>query len=410
MTAPEQSAPERKGKYRLLIGAGALTAIGLSGLWWLDLPPFGAPAERPGRGQRATVQPGTVATMLTEQQVGALKIAAVGQARFDIVRDAVGNIDFNQNVLVQVFTPNPGRIIQTFANVGDRVRKDQVLFTIESPDLLNATSALIQAAAVFVLQDATLKRMTEALKGGGGAQKDVDQARADQQAAEGNLKAARDTVRIFGKTDEEIDQIVKDRRADAVLVVRSPVSGLVTQRTAAPGLYIQPGNTPAPFTVADTSTMWMMANVVESDAPLFRVGQPIQIRVAAYPDREFRGVVAVVGAQIDPVTRRLMVRSEIEDPEGLLRAGMFANFVIGVGEPFETVGVPNPAIVLEGDGGMSVWITADRKRFEKRTVTTGLRQNGKVQIVEGVRAGELVVVDGAIFVSNKAAGGSHVSD
>lgn len=389
---------------RRLIGAAAIVVVGLAALWWLELPPFSTPAPKESRTRRADVQQTKVEVTLTEKQVGSLKIAAVGQAGFDQTRSAVGNIDFNQNMLVQVFTPNQGRIIATFANVGDRVEKGQILFTVDSPDLLTATSNLIQAAGVLVLQNANLRRLTETLRGGGGAQKDVDQARSDQQTAEGNLRAARDTVRIFGKTDQEIDQIVQERKADPVLVVRSPISGTVTQRTAAPGLLVQPGNAPAPFTVADTSTMWMLANVVEADAPLLRVGQAVTVRVTAYGNREFDGVITVVGAQVDPATRRLLVRSEIRDPENLLRAGMFATFTIRIAAPVESMAVPSAAIVREGDGSMSVWVTTDRRRFEKRTVQTGLQQNGMTQITDGLKPGELVVTDGAIFVSNKAFG------
>ena len=403
------AAPPSSSKYRLWIAAGALVVIGLAGLWWLDLIPLSAPAERPGR-QRALVQAANVEVDLTEKQINTLKIAAVGQASFAVQRSAVGNIDFNQNMLVQVFTPNPGRIIATHANVGDRVQKGQLLFTVDSPDLVQATSNLIQAAGVLALQNANLKRLTETLRGGGGAQKDVDQAKSDQQTAEGNLRAARNAARIFGKTEEVMDQIISERKADSVLIVRSPITGQVTQRTAAPGLYVQPGNAPAPFTVADTSTMWMLANVVESDAPLFRVGQPIQVRVAAYPDRAFDGAITVVGAQIDPATRRLMVRSEIKDPDSLLRAGMFANFTISISAPTQATAVPNTAVVREGDGSMSVWVTTNRKRFVRRTVRIGLQQGGMTQILEGLRPGELVVTEGAVFVSNKALGSSSASD
>lgn len=389
---------------RRLIGAAALVVIALAGLWWLGLPPFSGPPAKEGRTKRADVQPASVEVTLSDKQVGSLKIASVGTARFDVTRSAVGNIDFNQNMLVQVFTPNQGRIIATYANVGDRVQQGQVLFTVDSPDLLTATSNLIQAAGVLVLQNANLKRLTETLRGGGGAQKDVDQARSDQQTAEGNLRAARDTVRIFGKTEEEIDRIIRERKADSVLVVRSPIVGSVTQRTAAPGLLVQPGNAPAPFTVADTSTMWMLANVVEADAPLLRAGQTVTVRVSAYGNRQFDGVITVIGAQVDPATRRFLIRSEIRDPEQLLRAGMFATFTIRVAAPVDGTAVPNEAIVREGDGSMTVWVTTDRRRFVKRTVKTGMQQDGSTEILEGLRPGELVVTDGAVFVSNKAFG------
>ena len=379
-----------------------LVAAGSLGVWMFESG--GAPAESPDkttRRGRAPAIDAKVVIELTEAQAKAVKVEPVGHSTFDLVKQAVGNIDFNQNMLVQVFTPYQGRIVVTHANIGDRVDRGQLLFTIDSSDLLQASSTLVAAAGVYTLQNRNLKRLTENLKGGGGAQKDVDQATSDQQAAEGALRAARDTMRIFGKTDEDVDKIVAERKADSTLVVRSPISGYVTARTAAPGLFVQPGNAPAPFTVADTSTMWMIANVVESDSALLRVGQEVKVRVSAYGDREFSGSIVVIGASVDPQTRRVMVRSEIKDPDHLLRAGMFATFAIHIGNPFQTTAVPDSAIVREGDGTMTVWVTTDRRHFEKRTVKTGLLQRGATQILEGVQPGALVVPDGAIFLSNK---------
>ena len=391
---------------RVLVAAGVVVAaVGLLGWWLWPEGPHGGGPNGPGERGRAAVQPTEVQVELTPGQAQTVKVDAVGQATFELVRPAVGNIDFNQNMLVQVFTPYQGRIISTHANVGDRVLRGQILFTIDSPDLLSAESSLIAAAGVAVLQARNLKRLIETLKGGGGAQKDVDQATSDQMTAEGNLKTARDNVRIFGKTDEDIDRIISERKADPVLVVRSPIAGLVTQRTAAPGLFVQPGNAPAPFTVADTSIMWMLANVVESDSPLLHVGQPEKVKVSAFPDREFEGAVSVIGATVDPNTRRIMVRSEIKDPEGLLRAGMFANFTIQIAPPVQSVAVPTSAVVREGDGSMTVWVTTDRRHFIKRTVRIGLQQSGFTQIIDGVRQGNLVATDGAIFISNKLLAG-----
>jgi membrane fusion protein, heavy metal efflux system len=105
-----------------------------------------------------------------------------------------------------------------------------------------------------------------------------------------------------------------------------------------------------------------------------------------------------------------MVRSEIKDPDSLLRAGMFANFTISISAPTQATAVPNTAVVREGDGSMSVWVTTNRKRFVRRTVRIGLQQGGMTQILEGLRPGELVVTEGAVFVSNKALGSSSASD
>jgi len=338
---------------------------------------------------------------LSEKQAAGLKIAPVETREFEIVKSAVGTIDFNENLLVQVFSQYSGKIIKAFYNVGDDVKQGDILFTIDSPDLLQADSTLLAAAGVLELQKKTLARVTGLLKQGGMAQKDVDQATSDQQTAEGNFKAAKDAVRIFGKTDAEIDQLLSNRKVDSTLVVPSPISGRVVARNAAPGFLTQPGSAPPPFQIADVSTMWMIANVIETDAPAYKLGQEVEVRVPAYPDKVFRGHVTNLGSTIDPNSHRQLVRSEIEDPEHLLRSGMFASFKIRVGAPVRSLAVPAAGIVREGDGTMTVWVTSDRRRFTKRTVTLGIQQDGWGQIVDGLEPDDTVVTDGAVFLSNK---------
>ena len=235
------------------------------------------------------------------------------------------------------------------------------------------------------------------------SQRDLDQGASDQQTAEGNLRAARDAVRIFGKTDAEIDRIIAKRLADPTLIVPSPINGRITARNAAPGLFVQPGNAPAPYTVADINLMWMLAEVAESDSPAFRIGQPVQVTLNAFPGRSFDGKITTIGASVDPTTRRVLVRSEIKDPQHELRSGMFANFVIHVGPSVRSPGIPVDGVVREGDGTMTVWITADRRRFIKRTVKIGDQYDGYRQILEGVQVGELAATEGAIFLSNELA-------
>ncbi|MBC9876634.1 efflux RND transporter periplasmic adaptor subunit [Bradyrhizobium sp. INPA01-394B] len=360
-----------------------------------------AKAEQPAAVGDVDIAQQTIT--MTDKQAGALKIQPAEARAFRIVKQAVGSIDFNQNMLVQVFTPNPGKIVDTFFNVGDTVTKGATLFTIDSPDLLQAESTLLASAGVLELQSRTLTRVRQLLKTGGGAQKDVDQATSDQQTAEGNYKAARNAVRIFGKTDEEIDRIVADRKVDSILIVPSPISGQIVTRNAAPGLYVQPGNAPAPYSLADLSTMWMVANVVETDAPAYHLGQSVAVSVPAYPGEVFRGHVTTLGLNIDSTTHRQLVRSVIDDPAHKLRAGMLAGFAIETGGPKQSVAVPVDAVVREGDGSMTVWVTADRHRFARRSVSVGIAQDGWYQILDGLAPGELVAASGAIFLSNKFA-------
>jgi cobalt-zinc-cadmium efflux system membrane fusion protein len=338
---------------------------------------------------------------LSDTQLVSVKVEPVEEREFPVEKDAVGSIDFNEDLSVQVFTPYQGRIIALFAEIGDDVKKGQTLFTIDSPDLLQAESTLIAAAGVLELTNRNLARLQELYTTRAVSQAALEQSVSDQQTAQGNLRAARDAVRIFGKTDAEIDQIVAQRLADPTLVVPSPINGRITARNAAPGLLVQPGNAPAPYTVANIDTMWMLANVAEIDSPAFRVGQTEQVKISAFPDRVFDGRVTTIGASVDPNTRRMMVRSEINDPQHELRAGMFANFTISVGAPVRSPSIPVDGVVREGDGTMTAWVTADRRHFTQRTVKIGKERNGYRQILDGVKVGELVATEGAIFLSNQ---------
>jgi cobalt-zinc-cadmium efflux system membrane fusion protein len=340
---------------------------------------------------------------LSDSQLASVKVEPVEARDFPVEKEAVGSIDFDEDMAVQVFTPYQGRIIGLFASIGDDVKKGQTLFTIDSPDLLQAESTLISAAGVLELTTRSLTRLRDLYKTLAVSQRDVDQATADQQTAEGNLRAARDAVRLFGKTDADIDRIIADRSADSTLVVPSPITGRITARNAAPGLFVQPGNAPAPYTVADTNIMWMLADVPEADSPAFRIGQQVQVRLNAFPGRQFDGKITTIGASVDPNTRRVLVRSEISDPQHELRSGMFANFVIHVGPPVRSPGIPLNGVVREGDGTMTVWVTADRRRFTRRTVKIGGQYNGYRQILDGVQVGELVATEGALFLSNALA-------
>ncbi|MDR3486900.1 MAG: efflux RND transporter periplasmic adaptor subunit [Bradyrhizobium sp.] len=352
---------------------------------------------------KAAARLGVPSVELNDKQMASVKVEPVQQHVFPVEKSAVGSIDFNEDMTVQVFTPYQGRIIELFAKVGDEVKKGETLFTIDSPDLLAADSNLIAAAGVLELTTKALQRLKILYETRAVAQVVLEQAVSDQQTAEGALRTARDAVRIFGKSDAEIDQIIKDRRADPRLVVPSPISGRVTARNAAPGLFVQPGSAPAPYSVADISTMWMLANVAESDVSSIHMGQEVKVSLLSYPDKVFEGRISTITSMVDPNSHRMLIRSDIDDPKHELRSGMFATFVIRIGDPVRSLAVPLAGLVREGDGTMTAWVTADRRRFTQRTVRIGSRKDGLRQIIDGLKPDELIATDGAVFLSNMLA-------
>ena len=355
-----------------------------------------------GADAATTAAPTDDKVELTDKQLQSITIAPVSDHVFSPQRTAVGSIDFNEDRAVQVFSNYAGKIIAAYGQPGDEVARGKVLYTIQSPDLMQAEQALIAAAGVYDLTTRALDRDQKLHASKGIADKDLEQAVSDQMTADGNLRAAKAAVRVFGKSDADIAQMTSARRVDPDLVVRSPIAGRITARSAQPGLLVQPGAAPAPFQVADVSTLWMIANVAESDAPLYRPGDPVAVKVTAFPDHDFAGEISVIGATVDPNTHTQTVRTVVHDPKHELRPGMLATYVITTGKPVTSLAMPLDGVVREGDGTMRVWVTVDGHHFTRRTVTLGIAQDGFDQIASGLNPGERVVTRGAIYLSNMA--------
>lgn len=392
-------------KKNIMLNRPAVTRLAASALIILTtaLAPFASaqPANTNSpTGTGSNAAPAEATVDLRTNQLNAIKIETVGSNFFTVQRTAVGSIDYDEDLSVQVFTPYQGKIISAFANLGDNVQKGQPLYTIDSPDLVQAESTLIGAAATDALTSKELARAAELSGTNGISEREKEQATSEAQTAEGALKAARDAVRVFGKTEAEIDQIIATRKIDHALVVPSPVAGRITARNAQPGLLVQPGNSPAPYSVADLSTKWMVANVTETDSPVIKAGQPVEAKVMAFPGRVFSGKISALGTALDPNTHRVMLRCDLADPNDELRPGMLATFTIQVQDPVESVAIPMNGVVRNGDGSFAAWVTTDRKRFHQRFLKLGLQKDGQYQVLEGLQAGELVSTDGAIFIDN----------
>ncbi len=359
------------------------------------------PFKRPSAEKLVPVSSGPASpptVELTGKQLRMIKLGKVETRAFRIVKTAVGSVDFDQDRSTPVASPYQGRILEVFVNLGDRVKSGDPLFTVESPDLMTAEATLIQTAGVLDLANANLVRLRGAAKLGGTAQKDLDQAVSDQKTAEGNDRAARLALSVFGKTDDEIDAIVKSRKVDRALVVRSPADAVVSARNAAPGLFVQPGNTP--MTVSDDSTMWLNAFVVEADAPAISIGDAVVARVPSASEAPFTAKVSRVTLSVDPVTHRQLVRMEIGNKARKLRAGMMATFEITVAQPALSPSIPAGGVVREGDGSMTAWVRQDETHFAQRVIKLGVQQDGQDQILAGLKDGDPVIVDGAVFVDN----------
>lgn len=337
-------------------------------------------------------------------QSAALDIGASQEQLFENLRHTLGIIDFNQDRTTRVYSAYPGRIAQVLVKAGDDVKAGQTLYTVSVPEMAQAASTLISAAGTLRAMNETLRRAEALAQEGSIPQKEHEQAQAEQQSAKAAYDAARQELRLFDLSDADIARVERERQVDKEVAMRSPIAGRVTARSAQPGLLVQPGDDPAPITVSDLRTLWMVANVPESEFSHYRIGQSVQVRVQAWPDKVFSGKVSYLGDTVDPDNRRLVVRADVADPKRELRPQMTADFQFTVASPQTSVAVPAQAVVREGDGSDVVWVAMDSDergpRFTRRKVTRGHTANGQVQITSGLEAGERIARQNALFLSS----------
>jgi cobalt-zinc-cadmium efflux system membrane fusion protein len=319
---------------------------------------------------------------------------------FEQKHDAIGIIDFNQDKLVPVFSAYAGKISKVLVKAGDEVNAGQVLFTIQVPDIASAASNLLSSAGSLKVANATLKRAKELAEFKSISLKELEQNIADQQSAEGNYEAALKTMRLFDLNEDDIQQILNGRKVDVEMAVKSPVKGKVVNRNAAPGAFVQPGNAPAPITISDTDRLWLVANIPESEISFYKLGQRISVSVQAYPNTFFEANISYIADSVDPNSHRVTIRAEIANTKHQLLPQMLASFTIYSGDPIHSPALPLTAVVRENDGNFSAWITNNGKDFTRRVVKTGLSQDGYIQILDGLKQGEIAAQDKALFLSN----------
>jgi membrane fusion protein, heavy metal efflux system len=393
------------------LGGMAIAGVAMIGLWTLETAPSNALARR----ERIAPEPHG-AFQPSATQWASLKIEPVRQATFRDERATDGKIAINEDTATPVFSPYSGRISRLIARAGDVVERGSPLFAIEASefvqghnDLVTAVAAVEKARSRLTLAHAAEKRQRELQAIRGGALKDLEQAQSDLVAAQGDLRSAdialaavRNRLRILGRGEAEIADLETRDRVGAETIVSAPISGTVIQRKVGLGQYINAGAAEPVFTIGNLSTVWLVANVRESDAPFMKVGAPLEVKVLAFPGRGFRATLSYVAPALDPNMRRLPVRAEIHNPELELKPEMFASFRIVAGEPRTMPAVPTDAIVYEGPAAR-VWVARpDSKTVVSRAVTVGDTVDGLVEVVTGLHAGEAVVTSGTLFIDRAA--------
>jgi membrane fusion protein, heavy metal efflux system len=342
----------------------------------------------------------------TAEQLKTLTVGAVAAANFQVVEVTDGSIALNGDLTTPVFSPYSGRVTRVIAKPGDVVARGAALASIDASEFVQAQNDLTAAFAQSKLARANEARKHGLFDAKGGSLQDWQQAQADLATAEVALKAVRNRLRILGKTDAEIDALQSGDTMNAQATLSAPLGGVVVARQVGPGQYVQAGSDNPLFTLADVSSVWLVANVREEDAPLIHKGQAVEVNVSAFPGQVFKARVTYVASQIDPDTHRLSVRAEVPNPNGELKPQMFATFRIITGEGTLSPSVPESAVVYDGTDA-HVWVIHNDGHspvIALRPIKVDRTNDGQVQVVEGLKEGEQIITRGSLFIDRAVTG------
>jgi len=315
------------------------------------------------------MQPGAVVIPAVTRQLIGVRTVAVTYAPLEQEVRAVGTVEYDERKLTKVNLRVSGWIEQVFVNaIGQSVRAGQPLLTLYSPDLLATQDEyLLAVKAQAQLEGSPV-------------------AEARQQAA-ALVASARERLRLWNLTDEQIGAIERRGKAERVLALYAPSSGIVLKRQALPGNYVEPGTTL--YELADLSTVWINGDIYESEIQSVKLNQPAKVTFEAYPSETFPGKVTYIYPYLNEATRTVRVRMEFPNPHLKLKPGMYGNVVLGVDAGRRLV-VPKEAVL---DSGLRqlVFLDLGQGVYQPYPVKLGRRSQEYVEVLEGIKEGDRVV-------------------
>jgi cobalt-zinc-cadmium efflux system membrane fusion protein len=335
----------------------------------------------------ATLKPGESAKVrLAASDSAAIAGVETATPTIGTISDAVecyAELTFNQNKLAQIAAPVGGILQEVTADLGSKVEEKQMVAKIWS-------AAIAEAVAKAVLSHQTLDRERKLRADRVTSEKDLQQAEADHRTACQQL-------RMLGFTEEQIDVLGAKPHEQVLMEVRAPFAGEIVERSAVRGALVEAGK--PLFTLTDRSVMWAMLNLAESALDRVKVGQTVELRVESLPGRTFTGKLTWIGAEVDEKTRMARARAEVANPEGLLKARMFAQARLLTRTTAGALLLPSSAI-QRVEGKRFVFVRLADDLFDARAVRLGASHEGSVEIVEGLKPQEVVAVNHAFSLKS----------
>jgi RND family efflux transporter MFP subunit len=290
-----------------------------------------------------------------------------------------------------------GRVTGVSVQVGDRVRKGQSIAQVYSPELAEARTKYIAAAAMLEAHDRELQRTGKLVEIGAASRQELERLHAEHAAQTAEVESARSRLRLLGVSVDA----GSTSRDDAATSVPAPIDGVVTERLANVGLIVEPST--RLFTVVDLSTVWIVGDVYERDLQRVHEGAAATVTTTAYPDRPLEGRVSFIDPQLNTQTRTARIRVEAANPRGELRLGMYTDVTIASSGGAPVLTVPKTAVQSVADRQV-VYLSsaADSTAFREREVHLGRTLGDQVEVLDGVTAGDSVVSKGSFFVRAEA--------
>jgi cobalt-zinc-cadmium efflux system membrane fusion protein len=407
-------APPGKSRRRLVMLITLIALAGGGALFALFNRAGRAPQSKSAKPAAESATPSDM-VVPTQAQLLQLTVEPVGQRTVTEDHETTGKVAFNEDRLTPVFTPYAGRVVEVLAAKGAVVRAGQPLLVIESPDLVAALNDLSAARSdadkariALGIAEKAAERARRLNEREALATKDLQQAEADLRRAVEELRRADAAVMIaesklalFGKSADEIKRVSGQSSAlnaiDRRVIIRAPIGGTVVERKVGPGQYVKSDLPDPMFLISDLSTLWVQADVYESDLAAVRAGEAVTVSVDAYPGRTFPARISFISPTVDPTTRTVRVRVVVPNAGGLLKPDMFAKIKISGAARRVVPVVPAGAIVAEG-GTTFAFVEELSGHFRKRQVQVAAEQHGQAVVTSGLQAGERVVTRGALLL------------
>ncbi|CAN5391626.1 efflux RND transporter periplasmic adaptor subunit [soil metagenome] len=358
-------------------------------------------APKPADGRGPLVASDTSArareVVLTAAQATRIRVSPVAVTSYRPSISTTGTVAFNGDRSTGVLAPVSGPITRILVNPGSVVRRGEALAMVTSPDFATATAAYRKSQSAYRNLQRIADLDDQLFKNDAISRREVEQAQTDAAGALADRDAAVEQMRALGVDETSITAVRENRAVSALqAVIRAPIDGTVVEKLCNPGQLIQAGSTQC-FTISDLSTVWVMANVFESDLAAVAAGQEASIVTAAQP-APIVGRVSYVGSLVDPSSKATAVRVVAPNPRDILKRDMLVSVSIKATQARNGLLIPASAVLRDDQNLPFVYLAVPNNRFARRAITIGSRVGDRYEVKAGLASGDRIVVDGSLFL------------